>query len=100
MFARSTALIILFPTDIWQTAHPRMTNVGTVAQPVTQMLRVNRSLWCAAHGTVKMLDTAKLTVDYEFRVSDKPISNMVLCGDKVWLSIKNSAFVECYHCTK
>lgn len=71
-----------------------------MAQPVTQMLRVGRTLWCSANGTVKMLDTLKRTVDYEVRVSDKPITNMVLCGDKVWLSIKNTAFVECYHGTK
>lgn len=86
--------------DIWLTAQPHTISVGSVAQPVTQMLRVNRTLWCSANGTVKMLDTLKRTVDYEVRVSDKPITNMVLCGDKVWLSIKNTAFVECYHATK
>lgn len=85
------------PADVWQTNQPRCLTVGTVSHPVTQMLRVQQMLWCSTHGSVKLLDALKYTIDYELRVSDKPITNMVLCGDKVWLSIKNTASVECYH---
>lgn len=74
--------------------------IGNVTSPVTRLLNVHGKLWCAIQGTVKILNTTTLQIENEFKISDRLITEMVVAKNCVWISLQNSAIIECYHCNE
>ncbi|XP_055384459.1 uncharacterized protein LOC129614093 isoform X1 [Condylostylus longicornis] len=85
----------------WNTSHPLCISIGTVSSPVNKLLNVNGKLWCTIQGTIKVLDTKTLQVESTIQISSdsKPITNMAICNNCVWISIQNSAVIKCFHST-
>lgn len=64
------------------------------------MLPVGDKLWCSCHNTVKIFDTVTLQFQHSFVIggdSNRSITNMVVSGMGVWLSLQNSAVLRLIH---
>lgn len=83
----------------WNTTTPFTVSVGTVTSPVTKLLNVHGKLWCAIQGCIKVLNTTTLQVDSQIQISNdsKPITNMTVLDEYVWISVQNSAHIKCCH---
>uniref|UniRef100_A0A4Y0BH68 DH domain-containing protein n=1 Tax=Anopheles funestus TaxID=62324 RepID=A0A4Y0BH68_ANOFN len=83
----------------WNVASPLTVTVGTVTNPVVKLLNVHGKLWCAIQGTIKVLNTKTLQIDSQIQISNdsKPITNMTVLNDYVWISVQNSAHIKCCH---
>ncbi|XP_055604092.1 uncharacterized protein LOC129752331 [Uranotaenia lowii] len=83
----------------WNTTTPITMSVGTVKSPVTKLLNVHGKLWCAIQGCIKVLNTTSLLEDSQIQISNdsKPITNMTVLNDFVWISVQNSAHIKCCH---
>ncbi|XP_055907845.1 rho guanine nucleotide exchange factor 17 isoform X2 [Eupeodes corollae] len=83
----------------WNTTSPLCFSIGTVSSPVTKFLNVYLKLWCSIQGIIKVLDTKTLQVVHQIQVSpdSKPITNMALTLNTVWISVQNSATIKCFH---
>ncbi|XP_053694272.1 uncharacterized protein LOC128742086 [Sabethes cyaneus] len=83
----------------WNTTAPFTVSVGTVTSPVTKLLNVHGKLWCAIQGSIKVLNTSTLQVDDQIQISNdaKPVTNMAVLNEYVWISVQNSAHIKCCH---
>uniref|UniRef100_A0A182Q6G1 DH domain-containing protein n=1 Tax=Anopheles farauti TaxID=69004 RepID=A0A182Q6G1_9DIPT len=83
----------------WNVSSPLSVTVGTVTNPVVKLLNVHGKLWCAIQGTIKVLNTKTLQIDSQIQISNdsKPITNMTVLNDYVWISVQNSAHIKCCH---
>uniref|UniRef100_A0A182W148 DH domain-containing protein n=1 Tax=Anopheles minimus TaxID=112268 RepID=A0A182W148_9DIPT len=83
----------------WNVSSPLTVTVGTVSNPVVKLLNVHGKLWCAIQGTIKVLNTKTLQIDSQIQISNdsKPITNMTVLNDYVWISVQNSAHIKCCH---
>ncbi|XP_017090454.2 rho guanine nucleotide exchange factor 17 isoform X2 [Drosophila bipectinata] len=83
----------------WNTCSSHCLSIGTVTSPVTKLLNVNGRLWCSIQGIIKVLDVETLTVINQIQISSdsKPITNMTVSNNHVWISIQNSAHIKCFH---
>ncbi|XP_052863854.1 uncharacterized protein LOC128270489 [Anopheles cruzii] len=83
----------------WNVSSPLTVTVGTVTNPVIKLLNVHGKLWCAIQGTIKVLNTKSLQIDNQIQISNdsKPITNMTVLNDYVWISVQNSAHIKCCH---
>ncbi|XP_017037547.1 rho guanine nucleotide exchange factor 17 isoform X2 [Drosophila kikkawai] len=83
----------------WNTCSSHCLSIGTVTSPVTKLLNVNGRLWCSIQGIIKVLDVESLTVINQIQISSdsKPITNMTVSNNHVWISIQNSAHIKCFH---
>ncbi|ETN57726.1 hypothetical protein AND_010690 [Anopheles darlingi] len=83
----------------WNVSAPLTVTVGTVSNPVVKLLNVHGKLWCAIQGTIKVLNTKSLQIDSQIQISNdsKPITNMTVLNDYVWISVQNSAHIKCCH---
>ncbi|XP_025208215.1 rho guanine nucleotide exchange factor 17 [Melanaphis sacchari] len=84
----------------WNTSDPVTINAGSAAIPVSKMLPVGDKLWCSCHNTVKIFDTVSLQFQHSFVIggdSNRSITNMVVSGMGVWLSLQNSAVLRLVH---
>ncbi|XP_052898086.1 uncharacterized protein LOC128304851 [Anopheles moucheti] len=83
----------------WNVSSPLTVTVGTVTNPVVKLLNVHGKLWCAIQGTIKVLNTKTLQIDSQIQISNdsKPITNMTVLNDYVWISVQNSAHIKCCH---
>uniref|UniRef100_A0A182J3E0 Uncharacterized protein n=1 Tax=Anopheles atroparvus TaxID=41427 RepID=A0A182J3E0_ANOAO len=83
----------------WNVSSPITVTVGTVTNPVVKLLNVHGKLWCAIQGTIKVLNTKSLQIDSQIQISNdsKPITNMTVLNDYVWISVQNSAHIKCCH---
>ncbi|XP_055549403.1 uncharacterized protein LOC129732498 [Wyeomyia smithii] len=83
----------------WNTTAPFTVSVGTVTNPVTKLLNVHGKLWCAIQGCIKVLNTVTLQVDDQIQISNdsKPVTNMAVLNEYVWISVQNSAHIKCCH---
>ncbi|EDW38056.1 GL12238 [Drosophila persimilis] len=83
----------------WNTSSSHCMSIGTVTSPVTKLLNVNGRLWCSIQGIIKVLDVESLTVIHQIQISSdsKPITNMTVASNFVWISIQNSAHIKCFH---
>lgn len=119
-FVRVINKFILFVATSWNTCLSHCLSIGTVTSPVTKLLNVNGKLWCSIQGIIKVLDTESFSVcDLRFYIRDidsyisifeqvvnqiqissdsKPITNMTVANNHVWISIQNSAHIKCFHC--
>ncbi|KAL7038622.1 hypothetical protein ACKWTF_009632 [Chironomus riparius] len=82
----------------WNTNNPLVLSIGSsVTSPVTKLLNVYGKLWCAIANYVKILNTSTLQVENNAEISSesKPISNMTLLNQHVWISLQNSATILC-----
>jgi Rho guanine nucleotide exchange factor 17 len=87
----------------WNTSNPRVLSIGSTAScPVTKLLNVYGKLWCAIAHCVKILNVSTLEVESSVEISSetKPISNMTLLNQYVWISLQNSATVLCCNVSK
>lgn len=86
----------------WNTSSPLSISVGTVTSPVTKLLNVHGQLWCAIQGVIKILNTGSLLVENQIHISTelKPVTNLALLGNCVWISVQNSAHIKCFHSTR
>ncbi|BFF89044.1 uncharacterized protein DMAD_07886 [Drosophila madeirensis] len=83
----------------WNTCSSHCLSIGTVTSPVTKLLNVNGRLWCSIQGIIKVLDVETLQVIHQIQISSdsKPITNMTVASNFVWISIQNSAHIKCFH---
>ncbi|XP_065364774.1 uncharacterized protein LOC135957872 isoform X2 [Calliphora vicina] len=83
----------------WNTTSSHCISIGTVTSPVTKLLNVHGKLWCSIQGIIKVLDIEKLAVVNQIQISSdsKPITNMCVSNNYVWISIQNSAHIKCFH---
>ncbi|XP_068156307.1 LOW QUALITY PROTEIN: uncharacterized protein [Drosophila tropicalis] len=83
----------------WNTCSSHCLSIGTVTSPVTKLLNVDGKLWCSIQGIIKVLDVDTLTVINQIQISSdsKPITNMTVSNNYVWISIQNSAHIKCFH---
>ncbi|KAH8399046.1 hypothetical protein KR215_001287, partial [Drosophila sulfurigaster] len=103
----------------WNTCLSHCLSIGTVTSPVTKLLNVNGKLWCSIQGIIKVLDTETFSVSVlkcvlnresltysinlqvvnQIQISSdsKPITNMTVANNFVWISIQNSAHIKCFH---
>ncbi|XP_054081829.1 uncharacterized protein Arhgef17_1 isoform X3 [Zeugodacus cucurbitae] len=83
----------------WNTSSSHCLSIGTVTSPVTKLLNVHGKLWCSIQGIIKVLDTETLLVVNQIQISSdsKPITNMTVSNNYVWISIQNSAHIKCFH---
>ncbi|EDX12527.1 GD20215 [Drosophila simulans] len=83
----------------WNTCSSHCLSIGTVTSPVNKLLNVNGRLWCSIQGIIKVLDVETLTVVNQIQISSdsKPITNMTVSNNHVWISIQNSAHIKCFH---
>ncbi|XP_041675374.1 rho guanine nucleotide exchange factor 17 isoform X3 [Drosophila eugracilis] len=83
----------------WNTCSSHCLSIGTVTSPVNKLLNVNGRLWCSIQGIIKVLDVESLTVINQIQISSdsKPITNMTVSNNHVWISIQNSAHIKCFH---
>ncbi|KFB51819.1 AGAP003854-PA-like protein [Anopheles sinensis] len=83
----------------WNVSSPLTVTVGTVSNPVVKLLNVHGKLWCAIQGSIKVLNTKSLQIDSQIQISNdsKPITNMTVLNDYVWISVQNSAHIKCCH---
>ncbi|XP_055643721.1 uncharacterized protein LOC129779951 [Toxorhynchites rutilus septentrionalis] len=83
----------------WNTGNPFTITVGTVTSPITKLLNVHGKLWCAIQGSIKVLNTTTMQVDSQIQISNdsKPITNMTVSNEYVWISVLNSSHIKCYH---
>lgn len=87
----------------WNTNSPRVLSIGSSASsPVTKLLNVYGKLWCAIAHCIKILNATTLEVENNVEISSetKPISNMTLLNQHVWISLQNSATVLCCNINK
>uniref|UniRef100_A0A1B0FJA0 DH domain-containing protein n=1 Tax=Glossina morsitans morsitans TaxID=37546 RepID=A0A1B0FJA0_GLOMM len=84
---------------VWNTTSSHCLSIGTVTSPVTKLLNVHGKLWCSVQGVIKILDVDELTVVNQIQISSdsKPITNMTVSSNHVWISIQNSAHIKCFH---
>ncbi|XP_050336457.1 uncharacterized protein LOC126763199 [Bactrocera neohumeralis] len=84
---------------VWNTSSSHCLSIGTVTSPVTKLLNVHGKLWCSIQGIIKVLDTETLLVVNQIQISSdsKPITNMTVSNNYVWISIQNSAHIKCFH---
>ncbi|XP_033149839.1 rho guanine nucleotide exchange factor 17 isoform X2 [Drosophila busckii] len=84
----------------WNTCSSHCISIGTVTSPVNKLLNVNGKLWCSIQGIIKVLDTETFSVINQIQISSdsKPITNMTVANNYVWISIQNSAHIKCFHC--
>lgn len=75
--------------------------MGTVTSPVTKLVNVHGKLWCAIQGVIKILNTSTLQVENQIQISSesKPVTNLTVLGNYVWISVQNTAYVKCFHST-
>ncbi|EDV91134.1 GH15838 [Drosophila grimshawi] len=83
----------------WNTCLSHCLSIGTVTSPVTKLLNVNGKLWCSIQGIIKVLDTESFSVVNQIQISSdsKPITNMTVANNYVWISVQNSAHIKCFH---
>ncbi|KNC22324.1 hypothetical protein FF38_04499 [Lucilia cuprina] len=83
----------------WNTTSSHCLSIGTVTSPVTKLLNVHGRLWCSIQGIIKVLDIDTLAVINQIQISSdsKPITNMCVSNNYVWISIQNSAHIKCFH---
>ncbi|KAH8310855.1 hypothetical protein KR044_003245, partial [Drosophila immigrans] len=103
----------------WNTCLSHCLSIGTVTSPVTKLLNVNGKLWCSIQGIIKVLDTETFSVrisncdisvetltssiylqvvnQIQISSDSKPITNMTVANNYVWISIQNSAHIKCFH---
>lgn len=87
----------------WNTNNPRVLSIGSPPPcPILKLLNVQGKLWCAISHCIKILNTSTLEVENTIEISNesKPISNMVLLNQHVWISLQNSAIVLCCNVSK
>lgn len=86
-------------SDGWNTTSPFNIAIGSVTSPVSKLLNVHGKLWCAIQGMIKILNTTTLQVENQIQISteSKPITNMTILNNCVWISIQNSAHIKCCH---
>lgn len=104
----------------WNTQSPIVRSIGSVSSPVTKLLNVYGKLWCSIQGDIKILNTSTLHVikslstrssivkqksfqienNVEISNETKPISNMTLLNNFVWISMQNSAMILCCNVNK
>ncbi|XP_037893680.1 uncharacterized protein LOC119639994 isoform X1 [Glossina fuscipes] len=84
---------------VWNTTSSHCLSIGTVTSPVTKLLNVHGKLWCSVQGVIKILDVDELAVVNQIQISSdsKPITNMTVSSNHVWISIQNSAHIKCFH---
>ncbi|XP_058979261.1 uncharacterized protein LOC101893211 isoform X1 [Musca domestica] len=84
---------------VWNTTSSHCLSIGTVTSPVTKLLNVHGRLWCSIQGIIKVLDIETLAVVNQIQISSdsKPITNMCVSSNYVWISIQNSAHIKCFH---
>lgn len=108
-----------FAATSWNTCSSHRLSIGTVSSPVTKLLNVNGKLWCSIQGIIKVLDTESFSVwkqdpsactlsiyvieifqvinQIQISSDSKPITNMTVANNLVWISIQNSAHIKCFH---
>ncbi|CRL02246.1 CLUMA_CG015133, isoform A [Clunio marinus] len=81
----------------WNIHSPIVLSLGSMTCPVTKLLNVYGKLWCSIQGVIKVLNSATLQVENNVEISNdsKPISNMTLLNNYVWISMQNSATILC-----
>lgn len=87
----------------WNTSNPKVLSIGSSAScPVTKLLNVYGKLWCAISHCIKILNVSTLEVENTVEISSetKPISNMTLLNQHVWISLQNSAVALCCNVSK
>lgn len=81
----------------WNTQSPLTLSIGTVTSPISKLLNVNGKLWCAVQGAIKILNTSTLQLESQIQISTdaKPISNMTVAHNFVWIASQNSSYLKC-----
>lgn len=85
--------------DTWNTTSPQTISLGSVTNPVSKLLNVHGKLWCSIQGTIKIINATTLQVENQIQIASdiKPITNMAVYNNQVWISVQNSALIKCYH---
>lgn len=98
----SNTYIIVSSIGGWNTVTPTTITLGSATNPVTKLLNVHGKLWCAIQGVIKILNVTTLRVENQLQISPdvKPITNMAVYNNHVWISVQNSAQIKCYHSNK
>lgn len=83
----------------WNTTTPHTLLLGSATNPISKLLNVNGKLWCSVQGTIKVMNSATLQVENQMQISPdiKPITNMAVYNNQVWISVQNSASIKCFH---
>src|SRR4051812_46602530 len=84
----------------WNTVSPIVVTIGTSSMPVSKLLPNGSKIWCACGNSIKVFNKTTITIEHTFTVNNdinKPITNMVISGNGVWISLQNSAIVKCFH---
>lgn len=102
----------------WNISSPIVLSIGSDENPYTKLLNVYGKLWCSVQGVIKVLNVYTLQVSFHFKDSimkkftkcffykkvennveisneSKPISNMAVLNEFVWISLQNSANIFC-----
>lgn len=97
--ANGDICVYLRDSSGWNTTSPHCLPIGSVTSPVNRLLNVQGKLWCSIQGIIKVLDTKTLQVENQIQISSdsKPITNMAVSANNVWISIQNSAHIKCFH---
>ncbi|XP_073831491.1 rho guanine nucleotide exchange factor 17 isoform X2 [Musca autumnalis] len=97
--ANGDICVYLRDGSVWNTTSSHCLSIGTVTSPVTKLLNVHGKLWCSIQGIIKVLDIETLAVVNQIQISSdsKPITNMCVSSNYVWISIQNSAHIKCFH---
>ncbi|XP_037942979.1 uncharacterized protein LOC119675833 isoform X2 [Teleopsis dalmanni] len=97
--ANGDICVYLRDGTVWNTTSSHCLSIGTVTSPVTKLLNVHGKLWCSIQGIIKVLDVETLLVVHQIQISSdsKPITNMTVSNNYVWISIQNSAHIKCFH---
>ncbi|XP_075146782.1 rho guanine nucleotide exchange factor 17 isoform X2 [Haematobia irritans] len=97
--ANGDICVYLRDGSAWNTTSSHCLSIGTVTSPVTKLLNVHGRLWCSIQGIIKVLDIETLAVINQIQISSdsKPITNMCVSSNYVWISIQNSAHIKCFH---
>lgn len=73
--------------------------LGSATNPISKLLNVNGKLWCSVQGTIKVMNSSTLQMENQLQISSdiKPITNMAVYNNQVWISVQNSAQIKCFH---
>lgn len=88
-----------FAAGAWNTTSPQTVLLGSATSPISKLLNVNGKLWCSVQGTIKVMNSATLQMENQLQISSdiKPITNMAVHNNQVWVSVQNSAQIKCFH---
>lgn len=78
---------------------PLSISLGSITSPVTKLITIQGKLWCALQGIIKVLNIETLQTENQIQISSdsKPITNMVIANNCVWMAVQNSAIIKCFH---